>query len=45
MSTREVILDEIRGSVGDVLAIDLSDSQTTQALLKKVNDAPLLSNC
>jgi prophage regulatory protein len=42
MSPREAILDEIRGSVGDVLAIDLSDSQTTQALLKKVNDRATL---
>jgi prophage regulatory protein len=42
MSPREAILDKIRGSMGDVLAIDLSDSQTTQALLKKVNDRATL---
>jgi predicted DNA-binding transcriptional regulator AlpA len=42
MSPRAAILDAIRGSVGDVLAIDLSDSQTTQALLKKVNDRATL---
>src|ERR1700751_3540757 len=42
MRPREAILDEIRGNVGDVLGIDLSDSQTTQALLKKVNDRATL---
>jgi prophage regulatory protein len=42
MSPREAILDEMRASAGDVLAIDLSDSQTTQALLKKINDRATL---
>jgi predicted DNA-binding transcriptional regulator AlpA len=42
MSPREAILDDILGSVDDVLGIDLSDSQTTQALLKKVHDRATL---
>jgi hypothetical protein len=34
-------LDELRGHVADVLAISLSDGQTIQALLSRVNGADL----